>query len=62
MSYEFLEYEQIGRVARITLDRPEKLNALSAGLQDEIVAAAKTAEADRDFDLVTIVEKLSSVL
>ena len=52
MSYEFLEYEQIGRVARITLDRPEKLHALSAGLQDEIVAAAKTAEADRDIHAV----------
>ena len=54
MSYEFLEYEQISRVARITLDRPEKLNALSAGLQDEIVAAAKTAEADRDIHAVLI--------
>lgn len=54
MSYEFIEYEQIGRVARITLDRPEKLNALSSDLQDEIVAAAKTAEADPDVHAVLI--------
>ena len=48
MSYEFLEYEKLGRVGRITLDRPEKLNALSVPLQLEIVAAAKEAEADPD--------------
>jgi len=48
MSYDFLEYERVGRVARITLDRPEKLNALSVELQTEIVAAAKQAEADPD--------------
>ena len=46
MTYEFLEYEQVGRVARITLNRPEKLNALSIQLQHEIVAAAREAEAD----------------
>ncbi len=46
MSYEYLVYETINRVARITLNRPEKLNALSMGLQQEIVQAAKTAEAD----------------
>ena len=48
MSYEFLEYEKLDRVARITLDRPEKLNALSPDLQEEIVAAAKEAEGDPD--------------
>ena len=48
MGYEFLEFERIDRVGRITLDRPEKLNALSTELQTEIVAAAKEAEADPD--------------
>ncbi len=48
MGYEFLEYERLDRVARITLDRPEKLNALSVELQLEIVEAAKEAEADPD--------------
>ena len=46
MSYEYLTYETLDRVARITLNRPEKLNALSIGLQTEIVQAAKAAEAD----------------
>ena len=46
MGYEFLEYERLDRVGRITLNRPEKLNALSAELQAEIVEAAKEAEAD----------------
>src|SRR4030095_14873796 len=46
MSYEYLLYEQIGRVARITLHRPEKLNALSVALHTEILQAAKQAEAD----------------
>lgn len=54
MSYEFLEFERIGRVGRITLDRPEKLNALSPGLQAEIVEAAKEAEADPDVHALLI--------
>jgi len=32
MSYEYLVYETIDQVARLTLNRPEKLNALSLGL------------------------------
>jgi enoyl-CoA hydratase len=46
MSYDYLVYETLDRVARITLNRPEKLNALSVGLQQEIVHAAKAAESD----------------
>ena len=54
MSYEFLEFERVGRVGRITLDRPEKLNALSIGLQTEIVTAAKEAEADPEVHALLI--------
>lgn len=54
MSYEFLIYETIDRVARITLNWPEKINALSIGLQEEIVHAAKTAEADPGIHAVII--------
>ena len=46
MGYEYLIYETLDRVARITLNRPEKLNALSIGLQTELIDAAKTAESD----------------
>ncbi|MBM3225207.1 MAG: crotonase/enoyl-CoA hydratase family protein [Candidatus Tectomicrobia bacterium] len=45
-NYTYLLYEAIGRVARITLNRPEKLNALSVPLQEELVLAVKEAEAD----------------
>jgi enoyl-CoA hydratase len=44
--YTSLMYEEIGRVARITLNRPAKLNALSVALQTELLQAARQAEAD----------------
>jgi enoyl-CoA hydratase len=54
MSYEYLLYETIDRVARITLNRPEKLNALSVALQTELLQAAKQAEADPSIHAVII--------
>ena len=53
-SYTYLLYEEIGRVARITLNRPEKLNALSVDLQSELLQAAKQAEADPRLHVVLI--------
>ena len=41
-----VRYEQQGRVAFVTLDRPEKLNAITGQLQDELLAALDTAAAD----------------
>jgi enoyl-CoA hydratase len=46
MPYETVLYETHDRVATVTLNRPEKLNALSGELQAEIIAALKEAEAD----------------
>ncbi|MEK6326118.1 MAG: enoyl-CoA hydratase/isomerase family protein [Actinomycetota bacterium] len=37
--FKFLNYAEDGPVARITLDRPEKRNALSIALSDELVGA-----------------------
>lgn len=53
-AYTYLLYEEIGRVARITLNRPEKLNALSVDLQTELLAAARQAEADPRIHAVII--------
>ena len=39
MNFEQLIYEEKDRVAYVTLNRPEVLNALSMKLSDEIVAA-----------------------
>lgn len=54
MSYEYLIYEQLGRVVRLTLNRPEKLNALSVALHTELLQAAKQAEADPNTHAVII--------
>jgi len=39
-------YEVDGRVATVTLNRPEKLNAITSQLQEELLAALTEAEAD----------------
>lgn len=38
-AFEHLQYAEDGEVARITLDRPEKRNALSIALSDELIRA-----------------------
>ncbi len=43
---ETILYEVEGRVATVTLNRPEKLNAITAQLQDELLEALEEAEAD----------------
>jgi enoyl-CoA hydratase len=45
-SYDNVTYETAGRVATVTLNRPEKLNAISPQLQLELIAALEEAEAD----------------
>ena len=48
MGYEHLMVERRGHVALITLDRPEKLNALNRGLQDETRQACAELRDDDD--------------
>ena len=48
-------YDQKDRIGTITLNRPEKLNALSVVLREEIVAAVK--EASRDDEVKVIILK-----
>ncbi|MGH6672486.1 MAG: enoyl-CoA hydratase/isomerase family protein [Xanthobacteraceae bacterium] len=48
MGYEDLLYGVEDRVATITLNRPERMNALSRNLEEEIHHALDEADADRD--------------
>jgi enoyl-CoA hydratase/carnithine racemase len=48
MGDESLVYEVTGHVARLTLDRPERRNALSWALVDELRRALARAKADTD--------------
>ena len=43
MRYETITYEKSGPVATVTLNRPEKLNALSEQLQLEVRSALEDA-------------------
>jgi enoyl-CoA hydratase len=52
LAYQTLTYRRDDRVAIITLNRPERLNAITRGMPDEIRAAVE--EANRD-DLVHVV-------
>ena len=46
MAYSTLTYRRQGRIARITLNRPKRLNAISARMPGEIAAAVAEANAD----------------
>ncbi|WP_075301548.1 MULTISPECIES: enoyl-CoA hydratase/isomerase family protein [unclassified Pseudonocardia] len=49
-----LDVRVAGRVATVTLDRPERLNALSAGLQADLVQAFDRFDADDDVWVVVL--------
>jgi len=48
MAYQTILYEKAGRIARIVLNRPERLNAISLDLPDELERAVAEANADGD--------------
>ncbi len=52
--YRFILYSVTDRIARITLNAPERRNALSFPMRDEIVRALRTAEADDEVSVVLI--------
>jgi enoyl-CoA hydratase len=54
MTFDNLLYDVTAKIATITLNRPDKRNALSPALRDEIVAALKQAERDDDVTVVLI--------
>ncbi|MFO0003092.1 MAG: enoyl-CoA hydratase/isomerase family protein, partial [bacterium] len=46
--FETILYESRERIVRITLNRPDKRNALSPQMLEELSTALDLAEADRD--------------
>jgi enoyl-CoA hydratase/carnithine racemase len=54
MSYHNLLYSVDDRVATITLNRPERHNALSTALVDEIMAAMTQADRDAEVRIVIL--------
>jgi len=54
VNYENILYEKQDRIARITLNRPEKLNALSKALLIEYATALTEAEKDKEVRVVIV--------
>lgn len=54
MSDKILVEERLGRITRLTLNRPEKLNAINGALEDELVEALQRADRSRDVSVVII--------
>src|SRR5262245_24461662 len=52
--YRQLRSEFSGRIATVTLERPERRNALSAELMREMIACAQELAARRDLDVVLV--------
>ncbi len=53
-TYETILYEPRNRIALITLNRPEKLNAWSAKLEGEFIDAIETATADPEVHVIVV--------
>jgi enoyl-CoA hydratase len=54
MAYKTLAYRRDGRIARITLNRPRRLNAISAAMPGEIAAAVAEANADAKAHVIVL--------
>ena len=54
ISFENLLLDKDGRVTIVTLNRPQRLNALSSGLQNELVALLEELEKDDEIGTVII--------
>ncbi len=52
--FELLRYTEDGPIARITLDRPEKRNALSIALSDELIRAIDRVQASTALKVLVI--------
>src|SRR3954447_11755821 len=53
-TYEQISYEVADHVATITLDRPDKLNAFTGTMMQEMIAAFDELDADDDVRAVVV--------
>jgi len=54
MAYSTIIYEKKGRIAKITLNRPEVLNAISTTLREELIQAVDEVEKDEEIDVLIL--------
>ena len=54
MAYNYIQYDASDGIGRVTLNRPEKLNALSQELQDELMDCVRAADDDPDVRVITL--------
>ena len=54
MTFETLTYETDGRIARVTLNRPARLNAISAEMPGEIRRAVEQANDDDGIHVIVL--------
>ncbi|MCX6133536.1 MAG: enoyl-CoA hydratase-related protein [Ignavibacteriales bacterium] len=54
MSYQTLMVEKRNRLAFVTINRPEKLNALNAQAKDELKSAFEVLKNDADIDVIVL--------
>jgi len=54
MTYEFIEYSVTNRVATITLNRPDAMNAMNKGMRDDLCAGIDSATSDEDVRIIVI--------
>jgi enoyl-CoA hydratase len=54
VAYSSIRYEVDGRIATITLDRPERLNAIDAAMPGEIRRAVEAANDDRGVHVIVL--------
>jgi enoyl-CoA hydratase/carnithine racemase len=54
MTYDEITYEAANLVATITLNRPDKLNAWTQKMEEEIVAAIRAASADEQVRVIIL--------
>jgi enoyl-CoA hydratase/carnithine racemase len=54
MTYEDIRYEVTERVATVTLHRPDRLNAFTHDMGDQVIAAFDEADADDDVRAVVV--------